>query len=54
MDHFCYLCFVFDFVILSCLFLAAYMSPVGNGLTFGSIIGCGVFLCFMTYPYGVL
>ena len=31
-DHFSYLCFVFVFVILSCLFLAALWSPAGKGL----------------------
>ena len=30
MDHFCYLCFVFAFVILPCLFLVALLSPVGK------------------------
>ena len=32
-DFFCYLCFVFVFVKLSCLFLAALRSPAGKGLT---------------------
>ena len=32
-DPFCYLCFVFVFVILSCLFPAALWSPAGKGLT---------------------
>ena len=32
-DHFCYLCFIFIFVMLSCLFPAALWSPTGNGLT---------------------
>ena len=27
-DHFCYLCFVFVFVILSCLFLAAWFNAI--------------------------
>ena len=31
LDHFCYLCFVFD--MLSCLFIAAKWSPAGKGLT---------------------
>ena len=46
---FCYLWFVF--VMLSCLFLAALLSPAGKGL--GSFVG-DVFLCFVTFPYGVL
>ena len=31
MDHLCYLCLVF--VMLSCLFIAAFKSPEGKGLT---------------------
>ena len=34
MDPICYLCFVFVFVILSCLFVAALWSPAGKGLTY--------------------
>ena len=32
-DPFCYLCFVFVFVILSCLFHAVLWPPAGKGLT---------------------
>ena len=32
-DPFCDLCFVFVFVIQSCLFFAALWSPAGKGLT---------------------
>ena len=32
-DPFCYLCFTFVFIILSCLFQAALWSPAGKGLT---------------------
>ena len=45
MDHFCNLCFVF--VMLSCLFIAALWSPAGS-------LVCGVLLCFVTFPCGVL
>ena len=31
MDHLCYLCLVF--VMLSCLLIAALLSPEGKGLT---------------------
>ena len=33
MNHFCYLCFVFVFVILSFLCLAALWSPAGKVMT---------------------
>ena len=47
--HFCYLCFVFDFVILFCLFLAALWSPAGKGLTsWLSYVWC--FLAFCHFP----
>ena len=36
MDPFCYLCFVS--VLLSCLFIAALWSPVGNGINLGSFV----------------
>ena len=44
MDHFCYLCFMF--IMLSCLLVAALLSPVGKGLTSWLICVCDVFLCF--------
>ena len=51
---FCDLCFVFVFVIQSCLFFAALWSPAGKGLTcWLSCVLC--FSCvFVTFPYGVL
>ena len=49
MDPFCHLCFVFVFVILACLFLAALWSPVGKGLSFSSLV-CGIFLVFWHFP----
>ena len=45
MDPFCYLCFVFVFVILSCLILTALWSPLL------CVMFSGV---FVTFPYGVL
>ena len=51
MDPFCYFCFVFVFVLLSCLFLVPLWSPAGKGLAFL----CVMFSCvFVTFPYGVL
>ena len=44
-DLFCYLCFMFTFGMLSCLFLAALWSPAGKGLT--SCISC--VLCFLVF-----
>ena len=44
MDTFCYLCFMFVFGILPCLSLATLLSPAWYD----------VFLCFVTFPYGVL
>ena len=46
---------VYVFATISCLCLAALWSPVGKGLTssLGSLV-CDVFLCFVTFPYGVL
>ena len=51
MDHFCYLCFVF--VVQSSLLNAALWSPAGKGLPLSSLV-CGVLLCFVTFPCGVL
>ena len=49
---FCYLHFMFVFVMLSCLFLVALWSPAGKGLT--SWLLCVMFSCvFVTFPYGV-
>ena len=33
MDPFCYLCFIYVFAILSCLFLSTLWLPAGNKLT---------------------
>ena len=51
-DHFCYLCFMFVFIILSCLLLADLRSPAGKGLTSWFYV-CDVSLCCVTFPYGV-
>ena len=48
MDPFCYLCFVFCFVLLSFLFLAA-LSPghlLGKGWPLGSLV-CNVFFVLL-------
>ena len=49
MDPFCYLCFMFVFVMLSCLFLAALWSPAGKGLT--SWVLFVVFSCVWSFAY---
>ena len=49
MDPFCRLCFVFVFVMLFCLFLAALRSP-----DFLDLLCVMFFLCFVTLPYDVL
>ena len=47
--YYTYLCFVFVFTILSCLFLAALCSPDLWALLYV------IFSClFVTFPYGVL
>ena len=46
MDPFCYLCFEFVFLILSWLFLTAWCSPAGKGLT-------SCLLCVVIFPYCV-
>ena len=48
MDPFYYFCFMFVFVILLCLFLAALWSPAGKA-PFCSLV-CDVFLCFCHFP----
>ena len=45
-DRFCWLCFMFGGVVLSCLFLVALWSPAGKGLT--SWLLC--LSCFVTFP----
>ena len=47
------MCFVFVFVILFSLFLAALWSPAWNGLTSWLSL-CDVSCVFFTIPYGVL
>ena len=42
------------FVILYWLILEALRSPVRNGLTFWLSCVCSYFVCFGTFPYGVL
>ena len=53
MDPLCYLCFMFGFYMLSCLFLAALLSSARKGLT--SWLSC--VLCFLVFfvifQYGV-
>ena len=48
-----FLLFVFVFVILSCLFLQPCGRLLKRGWPLGSLV-CDVFLCFVTFPYGVL
>ena len=49
-DPFCYLCFTFVFFILSCLFLAALLSPAGTGLA--SWLSCvGMFPCVLSLSH---
>ena len=51
MDYLCYLCLVF--VMLSRLFIAAYWSPAGKGLT--SWLLSVIFNCvFDTFSCGIL
>ena len=46
-DPFCYKCFTFVFIILSCLFLAALWTPAVKGLTSLLFdILCDVSLCY--------
>ena len=49
MDLFCYLCFMLVFVMPSCLFLVALLSPSGRCWPLGSLV-CGVFFCFCCFP----
>ena len=53
MDHFCYLCFMFVFFMLFCLFLQPCDHLLGKGGPLGCLVCC-VFLCFCYLPYGVL
>ena len=45
MDH---VLFIFVFVMLSCLFIAALWSPEGKGLVYD------VYYVFVTFPFGNL
>ena len=51
-DPFCYLCFMFVFVMLSYLFLAALRSPVGIGLT--SWLSCVLYFLVFLSLFGIL
>ena len=51
MGHLCYVCLVF--VMLSCLFIAAWSSLAGKGLTSSHLFV--MFKCdFVTFPCGIL
>ena len=39
-------------ILLSCLFLTSLWASVGDGWLLSSLVCC-VFLCFVTFPYGV-
>ena len=43
---------MFVFVMLSCLFLAALILPAGERADLLALV-CNVFLCFVTFLYGV-
>ena len=45
MDPFSYVCFMFVFVVLSCLFLAALWSPAGKRVT----LWLSFVLCFLVF-----
>ena len=46
MDHFCYLCFIFGFVTLSCQFLAALCPHARKGTGSHLVIMCpGYAIC---------
>ena len=49
MDHYCHLYYVFAFVLLSCLFLAALWTPAGKGRSFGSLV-CDVYFVLLSLP----
>ena len=51
MDHLCYLCLVI--VILSRLFIAAFWSPAGKGLTSWIVFVMSNWDC-VTFPCGIL
>ena len=50
--HFCPLCFVFVFVILSFLFLHPCGHLLGKGWLFGSL-GCGIFFVYLSLSHMV-
>ena len=52
MDHLCYLCLVF--VMLSCLFIAAWWSPAGKGLTTWLLFVMYNNCVFVTFQCGIL
>ena len=49
---FCYLCFIFVFVMLSCLFLAALWSAAWKGWPIGSLV-CYVFFVTLLWCLGI-
>ena len=53
MNPLCYLYFMFIFVMLSCLFLAAVCSPAGKKLTSWFSCACVCFLVFLSLFYMV-
>ena len=54
LDPFCYLCFMFVFIMLSCLFLTALWSPAGEKSDLLAL-SCVIFSCvFVTFQYGDL
>ena len=58
MDLFCYLCFTFVFIILSCLFLAALLSPTGKVITCWKrpvlfVLLCAMFSCVLSLSHMV-
>ena len=49
MGSFCYLCFTFNFIVLSCLFFSALLSSAEKMVT--SFLSCVMFpLCFCYFP----
>ena len=50
-DPLWYLCFVFVFVIRSCLFIAALWSPAGKGLTSWLSLYVIFLLCALSLSY---
>ena len=51
MHNLCFLCLVF--LMLLRLFIAAFLSPAGKGLTSWLLLGMFI-VFFATFPYGIL